>query len=227
MEQSGLHICRMTRRFALSPWPVSLLAMALLLPTAIRCPAYQSPSPDQGNATELKLSTTEERDSYEIYSMLLRTEMPPQWNITGWAIEQETQTYPNFGDRVTAGVCVQPPKEQESIYRRLIDDYVAKNKSKLVLERKFDLFVYALVGPADLKAIQQRSRVADGFPFNASVLFHVSAVGFSRDGTRALVYVGHYCGGLCGGGTYHFLVKKDGKWQVDKEYGGMSCGWAS
>jgi|ERR1035441_6267743 hypothetical protein len=219
----------MTRRFALSPGPVSVLAMALLLSTATRSPAQQQPvqQSDQRNADDPNLSITEERDSYEIYSMLLRTEMPPQWNITGWAIEQETQTYPNFGDRVTAGVCVQPPKEQESIYRPLIDDYIAKNKSKLVLERKFDLFVYALVGPADLKAIQQRSRVADGFPFNASVLFHVSAVGFSRDGTRALVYVGHYCGGLCGGGTYHFLVKKDGKWQIDKEYGGMSCGWAA
>ena len=124
-------------------------------------------------------------------------------------------------------MCLQPPKAQESVYRPLIDDYAAKNKKKLTLKRNFDLPQYALVGPTDVKAIQQRSRVAAGFPFKFFVIFHVSAVGFNRDGTRALVYVGHRCGSLCGGGGYHFLMKKDGRWQVDREYGGMSCFWAS
>ena len=229
MEQSGLHMNRMTRRFALSPWRVSAVAFALILPIATHIAAYEPPiqQSEPGSASDLKLTAAEEKDSYEIYSILLRTELPSQWNITGWAVEQETQTYPTFGEMSSIGMCLQPPKAQESIYRPLIDDYAAKNKKKLTLERNFDLPQYALVGPTDVKAIQQRSRGADGFPFNASVIFHVSAVGFNRDGTRALAYVGHYCGGLCGGGTYHFLVKKDGKWQVDKEYGGMSCGWAA
>jgi hypothetical protein len=219
----------MERRLALSPWRVSAFAIASLLPTAIRSPAYQPPvpPPQQKSANDLKLTATEEKDSYDIYSILLRKEMPSQWNITGWAISQETQTYPNFGEMSSIGMCLQPPKDQESIYRPLIDDYVAKNKGKLVLEREFDLPQYAIVGTTDAKAIGQHSRVADGFPFNAAVIFHVSAVGFNRDGTRALVYVGHHCGSLCGGGTYHFLVKKDGRWQVDREYGGMSCEWAS
>ena len=229
MEQSGLHMNRMTRRFALSPWRVPAFAIALLLPIATRSPAYQQPvpPPEQGNAADVKLSAAEEQDPYEIYSMLLRTEMPSQWNITGWAIEQETQTYPTFGEMSSIGMCLQPPKAQEFIYLPLIDDYAAKNKKKLTLERNFDLPQYALVGPTDVKAIQQRSRVAAGFPFNSFVIFHVSAVGFNRDGTRGLVYVGHHCGNLCGGGTYHFLVKKDGRWQVDREYGGKSCFWAS
>jgi hypothetical protein len=216
-------------RKALSPWRVSAVAIALLIPATIRIAAYQPPvqQSEQNTANDPKLTPAQEKDSYEIYSMLLRTEMPPQWNITGWAIEQETQTYPNFGEMSSIGMCLQPPKAQESIYRPLIDDYVAKNKKKLTLERKFDLPEYALVGPTDVKAIGQRTRVADGFPFNASVIFHVSAVGFNRDGTRALVYVGHHCGSLCGGGGYHFLVKKDGRWQVDREYGGMACLWAS
>lgn len=219
----------MERRLALSPRRVSAFAIALLLATATRNPAYQPPvpPPQQGSANDPKLTAAEEKDSYEIYSILLRTEMPSQRNITGWAISQETQTYPNFGEVSSIGMCLQPPKEQESTYRPVIDDYAAKNKGKLALERDFDLPQYAIVGPADAKAIGQRSRVADGFPFNAAVIFHVSAVGFNRDGTRALVYVGHHCGSLCGGGTYHFLVKKDGRWQVDREYGGMSCVWSS
>ena len=219
----------MACRNAVSPWRVSAVAFALILPIANHVAAYQQPvqQPEQGSANDLKLTAAEEKDSYEIYSILLRTELPSQWNITGWAVEQETQTYPTFGVMSSIGMCLQPPKAQESIYRPLIDDYAAKNKKKLTLERNFDLPQYALVGPTDVKAIQQRSRVADGFPFNSSVIFHVSAVGFNRDGTRALVYVGHHCGSLCGGGGYHFLVKKDGRWQVDREYGGMSCFWAS
>lgn len=40
----------------------------------------------------------------------------------------------------------------------------------------------------------------------------VSAVGFDRAHTRALVYVTYRCGSLCGGGGYHFLAKVDGAW---------------
>jgi hypothetical protein len=189
----------MACRKAVSPWRVSAFAFALILPIATHVAAYQQPvqQSEQESANELKLTAVEGKDSYEIYSILLRKEMPSQWNITGWAISLETQTYPNFGVMSSIGMCLQPPKAQESIYRPLIDDYAAKNKKKLTLEQRLDLPQYALVGPADLKAIQQRSRVADGFPFNASVIFHVSAVGFNRDGTRALVYVGHHCGSLC------------------------------
>jgi hypothetical protein len=218
----------MACRKAVSPWRVSAFVFTLLIPSTTRIAAYQQPvqQSEQGSANDLKLTAAEEKDSYEIYSILLRTELPSQWNITGWAIKQETQTFPHDGT-ITFSGCVKPPKDQESIYRPLIDDYVAKNRRLSVLERKFDLPQYSLIGPADLKAIEQRSRVADGFPFNSSVIFHVSAVGFNRDGTRGLVYVGHHCGSLCGGGGYHFLVKKDGRWQVDREYGGMSCFWAS
>src|SRR5579862_2792030 len=159
--------------------------------------------------------------------MVLRSEMPPQWKITAWAIRHETQTFPNHGvnDGGSLGVCLDPSQDQKSIYLPLIEDYVAKNEKKLVLERKFNLPAYALIGPTEIKAIQQRSRSADGFPFNTSLIFHVSAVGFNREGTRALVYVGHDCGSLCGGGQYHLLVKKDGQWQVDREYHGVSCAW--
>ena len=156
------------------------------------CLSAACPIATAGSTSDLKLTAPDEKDSYEIYSMLVRTEMPGA-KTEGWAISQETQTFPHDG-QITFSVCIQPPQDQESIYRPVFDDYVAKNKKKLTLERKFDLPQYSLVGPADLKAIEQRSRVADGFPLNAPVIFHVSAVGFNRDGTRALVYAGHHCG---------------------------------
>ena len=54
----------------------------------------------------------------------------------------------------------------------------------------------------------------------------MSAVGFNVDKTLALVYVGHSCGGLCGGGSYHLLKKAGEKW-VESPWKGVSCSWAS
>jgi hypothetical protein len=222
----------------LSPLRASAVAIVLVLLVATGSAIAQPPTPSsRGNTDELVLTATEEKDSYEIYSILLRTEMPPQWNITGWAITQETQTFPDTNGR-GPGACLQFPVDQKSTYLPLIEDYVTKNMKKLMLKRKFDLPTFALIGPVETKAIQERwqpraasspsSNSADvSFPLDATVIFQISAVGFNADRNRALVYVGHNCGGLCGGGTYHLLVKKDGKWQVDRGYRGASCMWAS
>ena len=122
----------MTCRKAVSPWRVCAVAFALILPIATHIAAYQPvQQSEQGSANDLKLTAAEEKDSYEIYSILLRTELPSQWNITGWAVEQETQTYPTFGEMSSIGMCLQPPKAQEAIYLPLVDDYAAKNKKKL------------------------------------------------------------------------------------------------
>ena len=177
-------------------WRVSSLAFALLLPVATRSSTSQSPIPqsEPGSANEPKLTAAKEKDSYELYSILLRTEMPPQWNITAWAIRQETQKFPAFGSSNEGHLrqCLSVSQDQKFLYQPLIQDYIAKNKRTQLLERKFDI----------------------------AVIFEVSAVGFSGDRTRALVYVGHHCGSLCGGGGYHLLVKRDGKWQIDREYRG-------
>jgi hypothetical protein len=168
------------------------------------------------------MTVAEEQDAYEIYSMLLRTEVGPEWKIAAWAITEQTQTFPVFGSSNDDHLrqCLSVSQDQKSIYQPLIQDYVAKNQRKLVLERKFDLPQYALV---DFGRTSGRANP----PGAASIVFEVSAVGFNRDRTRALVYVGHHCGSLCGGGRYHLLVKNDGKWQVDREYRGMSCAWVS
>src|ERR1035437_3826831 len=106
---------RMASRKAVSPWRVSAFVFTLLIPSTTRIAAYQQPvqQPEQGSASDLKLTAAEEKDSYDIYSMLLRTEMP---TIEGWAIKQETQPFPHDG-HITFNVCVQPPQDQESIYR--------------------------------------------------------------------------------------------------------------
>jgi hypothetical protein len=45
-------------------------------------------------------------------------------------------------------------------------------------------------------------------------------------GNVAIVYMGNYCGGLCGFGTHHVLQKKDGKWtEIQGKL--LRCFWAS
>src|SRR5882762_2263420 len=112
-----------------------VLTLALLLTT--RSHAYQSPVPQVEGAAE--------QDSYEIYSMLLRTELGPEWKITAWAITQQTQTFPSFGSRHSVRQCLSVSRDQEAIYLPLIEDYLAKNNGKQTLERKFDLPQYSLV----------------------------------------------------------------------------------
>jgi hypothetical protein len=55
----------------------------------------------------------------------------------------------------------------------------------------------------------------------------LSAVGFNADKTLAVVYMGHHCHYLCGGGTQHMLEKVDGQWQPAKLKAKGGCSWAS
>src|SRR5882762_14602 len=134
----------MARSLAFSQLQVSTLAFTLLLAIGTHSAAFQ-PQSEQPNANQLRLTTAQEKDSYEIYSMLLRMELPPQWKLTSWTIRQETQTFPNYVNNQTLRECLQLSRDQESTYLPLMDDYIAKNKKKLLLDRKFDLPQYALI----------------------------------------------------------------------------------
>jgi hypothetical protein len=113
-------------------WFVPVFAVLLLALVVARTFAYQPPvrQAEPGSVDKLTLTPEEEKDSYEIYSLLLRTEMGPEWKITAWAIRQEAQTFPSFGARTggDVGQCLNAPRDQESIYLPLIQDYVARNK---------------------------------------------------------------------------------------------------
>jgi hypothetical protein len=50
---------------------------------------------------------------------------------------------------------------------------------------------------------------------NAAGYWDFSHPGYNKAGTEAVLYVGHYCGGLCGTGHLFFLTKDDdGQWRV-------------
>lgn len=49
--------------------------------------------------------------------------------------------------------------------------------------------------------------------------FVVSHIGLNLKKTEALLYIDHFCGGLCGGGEYILVRKVDGVWRVADERG--------
>jgi|GEM_PF-1583302 len=157
----------MTHCLPFSLWRLSVLVSTLALPLATVAQV------DGAGTSNVKLTLTEEQDSYEIYSMLLRTEMGPEWKIAAWAIDEQTQTFPVFASSNDEHLrqCLSVSQDQKSIYQPLIQDYLAKNQKKLVLERKFDLPQYALVG---FGRTSGRANAAVA----ASIVFEVSAVGF-------------------------------------------------
>ncbi len=54
------------------------------------------------------------------------------------------------------------------------------------------------------------------FPGSQGVLT-LSRVGLNADGTQALFFVTNSCGGLCGGGRYVVMEKREGHWTIGKE----------
>jgi hypothetical protein len=108
-------------------------AVALLI--ALSSAGYQSSGFAQNDSQRdvSKLLPEEEKDSYDIWSTVLRIKEP---TVTAWTIVQQTRGFE---------LCLKPAQDQESIYGPTFNDYVAKNKNGFVLERKFKLPVYTLV----------------------------------------------------------------------------------
>ena len=72
------------------------------------------------------------------------------------------------------------------------------------------------VNPSDLGS--KPSDFEAKFPNNLGY-FIVSPVGLSLNKNEALLYVDHFCSGLCGGGTYVLMRKTNGMWHVADQYG--------
>jgi hypothetical protein len=180
----------------------------------------------------LVLTEEETEDSYAIYSMLLKEELK-DWHLKRYAIQEWSG---DMRARPSDPLCLQPAKEQRATYQDLFQDFLRKNRSRHQLAYRFSLDDYLLLTPGESKHV---AGLFSGSPISrwndddrklyhdVNVIFTVSAVGFERDHSHALVYIGHFCGPLCGEGSYHLLVKRGGKWQNDLDYKGTGCQWVS
>lgn len=65
------------------------------------------------------------------------------------------------------------------------------------------------VNRSDLGTSDFEARFPNNFGF-----FVVSHVGLNLNKTEALLYIDHFCGGLCGGGDYVLMRKVNGVWHI-------------
>lgn len=194
-----------------NPMGNSILIMMMALVSPLIASAQNTPE------------TYREREAYEIYASLL----PAQWPVT----EAHTQKMIIRAETGSYEMCLKPEGESIAIVGPAIANFLEVNKRSWLLERAIPMaLAYEFVfekeldaifanGPAGWKAFYEKFPDSGGYN-------EVSAVGFNADKTVAVVYVAHSCGGLCGGGTFHVLQKKEGKWQPLK-WKGSTCAWAS
>jgi hypothetical protein len=119
-------------------------------------------------------------------------------------------------------------EDSPALLTETVDDLRAKNKESFKLTRNFNIKPqYVLVSEQDLsfdaKAGDWWKTFHDKYP-KARGIMTFSRVGFNSNKTQALVYRANHCGGLCGGGNYYLLRKKNGVWVIE---GVVGPSWVS
>ena len=171
----------------------------------------------------------DDREMYAVYASLLQRE----WIVrvakaTNLVVQEETAT--NWG-------CMPSGKPMETDWKPVLDDFRSANAGSHVLLAGQELGLpYQVVARATIAASIDRpipNGVSDGwqgfrrrFPDSGGFL-QMSVVGFDSTRQRAMVYVAHSCGGLCGGGTHHLLERDGTRWREAKVPDLVQCVWAS
>jgi hypothetical protein len=189
---------------------VFLFMMSVLLPQSAAVTKDESTAP------------YDDADAYEVYSAIL----PSEWRQRG----AKPKTLVILNDTRNYKMCLVPEKESAELIGPAISDYVKQNeKPWLLQEQKFKLVTSPkMISSGELKSLIERSKWAGFYRQyeDSDGYVELSAVGFNADKTVAVVYMGHSCGQLCGGGAFHVLQKQDGKW-TPLEWHGESCEWAA
>ncbi|MCL4524537.1 MAG: hypothetical protein M1453_12465 [Acidobacteria bacterium] len=172
----------------------------------------QSPQASKGKPT---ITPYEDKDAYEVYAALLphvdpwsssiETQIVIQREITGW-------------DECTRdSLEIKLGRKYRKVWEPVLEDYARMCRSSWQLLPRFPI-----KNPIVLLPEQDESTAAnkewswDAFYAKypkARGYVSLSAVGFNAKKDKALVHAWFGCGLLCGRGTYHFLEKKNGKWQ--------------
>jgi hypothetical protein len=98
-------------------------------------------------------------------------------------------------------------------------DWDDRNKDHIILPSPChlapDCIVYDVAGIAPLVKDEHAWRGFMKKHANSLGVVVVSRIGFNRDHTEAIVYVGRACGTICGEGEFARLIKSNGAWTVD------------
>jgi hypothetical protein len=169
------------------------------------------------------LRPIDDPEAYAVYASLL----PREWLVTTahakvLVIQRETTTFPQ---------CMPTGKPLETDWREVVDDFRAKNADVRAIQRGFTLEPpYVVIPAAEIESIFRSpldwSTFLTRYPDSHGYM-QVSAVGFDAPKSRAMIYMAHHCGGLCGGGAHHLMTKLNGQWREARVEGVSNCTWAS
>ena len=165
----------------------------------------------------------EDPDAYVVYATLIDDAIPSKPTRKQLVIQRETVV--NKDCTVSGGAL-------ETDWKPVADDFKAQNARVRFIAADRDLHrPYIVVPQQDLLAYftKQGGRwpaFYRQYPDSGGYV-EVSAVGFNDRKTRAMVYVAHSCGDLCGLGSYRLLEKVGGKWDDAGVPGVSTCMWIS
>jgi hypothetical protein len=166
--------------------------------------------------SSVSAKTYDVEDAYQIYSLLLPHEESYSFAKGTLIIQEETELM-----RDGSEPCVTP--EAASRFKEAIADYKRLNTRPWLLQRQFQIEKSYEIVSSETIGIVFRSGGWDGFPKRypeSAGYIIMSAVGFNKEKTLAVVYSGSSCGSLCGSWRFHLLAKIDGYW---KEVTGVTC----
>jgi hypothetical protein len=146
-------------------------------------------------------------ESYAVYRALIPNDLTGDGHII---LRRETVTYSR---------CFPRGRPLDEEWKPVVEDFKLQNLQPRTLEAGFDIGrEYLLVPWKDLQTAFTQLPGGSWWIFfarypNSGGYIDVSAVGFDSTKTRAMVYVAHHCGQLCGRGAFHLMEKADGQWR--------------
>jgi len=150
-------------------------------------------------------------EAYQIYSLLIPQEESSGFSKGTVIIQEETVSSKRASD-----ACLTP--EAADRFKEAIADFDRVNNKRWLLQRQFQFQMpYELVSSDTISlSFKDHGEGWDGFykryPGSAGYVI-LSAVGFDKAKSQAIVYTGSSCGNLCGAWSFHLLEKIGGKWQ--------------
>jgi hypothetical protein len=148
-------------------------------------------------------------DAYEIYSLLLPGEQSYSFAKSTLVIQLETVGFVKLDDD-----CLTPQVALE--FKDAIEGY-KRHTEPMLLQRKFKIDKpYELVSTEAIGTLIKNynwNSFYKQYPDSGGII-RLSAVGFNRQKTLAIVDTGSSCNNQCGRGSLHLLKKIDGKWKL-------------
>jgi len=158
-------------------------------------------------------------DAYDIYSRLLPGEQSYRFAKGRIVIQQETTAPVKLDD-----YCLTPEAARE--FKDAIEDY-KRHTEPMLLQRSLEIDKpYELVSAEAIGTLIKNHNWDEfykRYPDSGGVI-RMTAVGFNRQRTLAIVFTGSQCDDLCGQGSFDLLQKLNGKW---KPVPGVRCSVAS